>query len=153
MPIYSWLLYSTGASFTASRIVGVASDPTGLMCDLSPLKVLLYKLGFSSAYCYGWIPNKSKLWLLCFLNSENRRTYRYWFNFYGYLCGKLTLPQSWAVGTRQYTVATGWPCFQATKLHWTIFVVATPSRHLDLNIFWFFLVPDALLRCREAIQL
>ena len=30
----------------------------------------------------------------------------------------------------------------------TIFVVATPSRHRYLNIFRFFFVPEALLRCR-----
>ena len=35
----------------------------------------------------------------------------------------------------------------------TIFVVGTPSRHLELNIVQIFLVPEALLRCREAKQL
>ena len=33
--------------------------------------------------------------------------------------------------------------------HFTIFIVATPSRHWSLTIFFiFFLVPEALLRCR-----
>ena len=33
----------------------------------------------------------------------------------------------------------------------TIFVVATPSRHRDLNIFRIFLVPEALLRWRVVV--
>ena len=34
----------------------------------------------------------------------------------------------------------------------TIFGVATPSRLRELNIFQIFLVPEALLRCCEAIK-
>ena len=55
--------------------------------------------------------------------------------------------QSWA---RDNTVAMN--MFSSHKVVFycniTIFVVDTPSRHRDLNIFKKILVPEALLRCR-----
>ena len=68
--------------------------------------------------------------------------------------------QSWAVGTRQFcrdnvTMLSGNKV--VCNFYFTIFIVATPSRHWGLTIFRFFsspwLVPEAILRCREAKKL
>ena len=61
------------------------------------------------------------------------------------------LLQSWARG---YTAATPWTTFSGPTMVYycilSIFVVATPLRHRNLNVFEFFLVTKAELRCREV---
>ena len=62
------------------------------------------------------------------------------------------------LGTRQFCRdnVTMLPCHTVVyNCHYTIFIVATPSRHWGLTIFRFFsgpwLVPEAILRCRVVI--
>ena len=104
----------------------------------------------NKTYFYPNNARKSLYYILC-------QKLMYWclrskFSSRNVSCLQYYILQSWA---RENSVATMWPCYQATKLFviailLCIFIVATSSRHWGINIFRFFSGPLPRCRCREA---